>query len=445
MRKIIITGTLGSGKSLFRELLQEELNKDGEDFIFMDMDTIINDAYEDERIKDALYYALGTCDKTKVSKMVFENDEARNSVNEIMRVVAESSLLGIANSPLNVVIEVPLFFEMAAQPKSIMNSIRQHFTVISVTMNNAEVRKERVRARCKIKHPEWTDETIDKVISVQFPDFLKRALADVIFYNDGTVEDLKAKIEDYVIRGINYVSYESDVSFTEELFGARFTNIADDIFRIVEFQYSAKSRAYHTVEHIRNMCHDLRYAWTQDNIETNVLSNTALQLAILFHDFVYDPRSSVNEQESVKMMYSLVDMFNPNVAPNLPEVLELASFMILSTVKHELPSGEEADKMYAKYPELLNLTKIFLDLDLGVFMHYYSFRDFEKNIRAEYGMVPSSIYYPKRLEILGEFAKRDQIYLSDIFGNNSNLIAKRNLNTLIEYVKYRMEDNEEEK
>lgn len=129
-------------------------------------------------------------------------------------------------------------------------------------------------------------------------------------------------------------------------------------------RYNEPHRFYHTLEHINSMIYDA--------LKQNVLTDELL-LAIIFHDIIYDPKKSDNEEKSAELFYSYVNN-------------DIVKKAILDTKTHN-PSTE--------------LSKKLCELDLSIlYSNYEKFVDFENKIFKEYQFVDYKIYKEKRLEIL---------------------------------------------
>lgn len=145
-------------------------------------------------------------------------------------------------------------------------------------------------------------------------------------------------------------------------------------------RYDEPHRFYHNWEHIEFM---LKKAKSQNQF------TEMLFLAIVFHDIIYNPKASDNEEQSAELLYKYV--------PN-----DLVKQAILDTKTHS-PSN--------------SLSKQLCDLDLSIiYSDYETFIDFENKIFKEYQWVDYLTYKDKRIEIL-----------SDLGANPDG----------IEYVKYR--------
>lgn len=126
-------------------------------------------------------------------------------------------------------------------------------------------------------------------------------------------------------------------------------------------KYNEPHRFYHNLEHINYM---VNYA---DNPSDKLL------LAIIFHDIIYCPKSSTNEEDSVRYASNYI---------NDTDVFDA----ILDTKTHN-PKTE--------------LGKQLCELDLMIInSDFKTFIDFEHKIFKEYQWVDYSIYKEKRVEIL---------------------------------------------
>ncbi len=85
-----------------------------------------------------------------------------------------------------VVVDIPLLFETNAQ-------ISMDKTV--VISSQAPTQKARAMAR-----PHMTEGRLAMIMHRQMPDLQKRALADVVIENDGTVDELKAKLIEQMLK-----------------------------------------------------------------------------------------------------------------------------------------------------------------------------------------------------------------------------------------------------
>lgn len=175
-------------------------------------------------------------------------------------------------------------------------------------------------------------------------------------------------------------------------------------FNIVKFTeaYSQPHRYYHTWKHIEDMLFELVYSplFANDSIDDRLI------IATVYHDFVYDPKLSNNEERSV-------EEFMKDWKGSVEDGKIIAS-LILDTKTH-LPSSE--------------LSKRFLRLDLNIFTKSFSeIIEYDKQIFKEYQFVDWKIYHEARLEVLNNLRLK--------FGNSSDYLKHEiGINKLIEYFK----------
>jgi len=173
-------------------------------------------------------------------------------------------------------------------------------------------------------------------------------------------------------------------------------------------------RHYHTFIHlIEMMCYIDRYIASVSAEDTGdhpaekqtSLDRAVLILSIMFHDAIYDPMSSTNEEDSAllyqKFFADLItfipQQFNPankssNTAAN--RFSARVNTYILATKTHIPPTNYQNDKVL----------QLFLDADMSVLAKQpHSYDVYAGLIRCEYQQVPREIYCEKRAEILQSF------------------------------------------
>jgi predicted metal-dependent HD superfamily phosphohydrolase/dephospho-CoA kinase len=431
MIKLIVTGSIGSGKSTFVSLLQKSL--DGvADIDFVDMDSIVADMFTREDVLADLTDTFGIRYKEEVIARLSSGDtKFQEEYNNFIERYTSEYLISMALSNNNIILEYPLFFEAYLKsPSAATQILRKHFTVINVTMDNKDERIARVKERCKIKHPNWTDEFIDVLISAQASEVLKNGLADLVIENRGSLEELQEDVDGFIDEWIDECAGEF-VPALEMMAGLGMDGrINRDVFRIAQHAYSEPHRHYHDNSHIVGMFQSLAYSEASD-----LLAYEPMQLAILFHDFTYNPTAIGNEERSIEIMKQVLETFSPEIHRDRQYNIAAAELMILATITHNIPNNEEFTKLLESYPEVIDALKVFLDLDLLIFAEPYDSvnHGYDEKIRLEYSMYPAEEFNKGRLEVLKKFYNRDKIFISSVFGTKKNeKRAKDNLKKLIE-------------
>ncbi len=176
-----------------------------------------------------------------------------------------------------------------------------------------------------------------------------------------------------------------------------------DFWQTIYQYYHEPHRYYHTLHHIQSMLQLF------DNIQQNLQSPETVLLAIFYHDIIYQPTKTDNEQQSANVLYQTLC---PYIAD---DILQKACQLILLTHKHEL-IHDDNDASY------------FLDMDLAILASTPRiYQQYAKNIRQEYHHVSNSLYQQARCFILQNFLQRQRLYFTDYFYQRLEKQARENL------------------
>lgn len=172
--------------------------------------------------------------------------------------------------------------------------------------------------------------------------------------------------------------------------------------------HSEPHRHYHTLEHVAEMLKVVgRLAEASNDSE-------AIQLAVWFHDSMYDPRARDNEARSADLMAGALAPFS------LPEgMIPHVRDMILATAH----AGDASDAD----------TRVLLDADLAILASdEWRYVKYAEAIRREYGWVEETAYRTGRTAVLKAFLSRERIYRTERFHAVGEEAARRNLTAEIE-------------
>jgi predicted metal-dependent HD superfamily phosphohydrolase len=171
-------------------------------------------------------------------------------------------------------------------------------------------------------------------------------------------------------------------------------------------------RHYHNLEHLHEM---LRVAGR--------LSDTAqepyqIQLAIWFHDAVYDSRAHDNEVRSAQFAQEALTQLR---IPTLH--IDRIQQLILATSHRELNITD---------PD----TAILLDADLAILSaEEKRYRRYAADIRREYEWVEETHYRQGRIQLLESFLARPRIYFTERMHGAAEEAARLNLRNEIDMLK----------
>jgi len=182
--------------------------------------------------------------------------------------------------------------------------------------------------------------------------------------------------------------------------------LTDEQKSVIRALYDGPGRFYHTAAHLDHML------GLFETVASRLTNKIAVELAIYYHDIIYDPKSANNEAESNAR---LIENMSGHVDA---ATLKCASEMILATTKHELPprNTNEGDCAH------------FLDIDLSILgAEFSTFDQYEENVRLEYQFVPDEDFKVGRAHILQRFLERDALYFTTHFRDLYEEKARSNL------------------
>jgi len=179
------------------------------------------------------------------------------------------------------------------------------------------------------------------------------------------------------------------------------------VFDALLTAYSEPQRVYHSTAHLRDCLKQF------DTVRHLAKDDAALEVAIWFHDAVYDPRGADNEERSAEWAERELSACN---APSgaIAQVRKL----ILAT-KHQVPPDDRD-------------TELLLDIDLSILGRDPAVFDaYDAAIREEYQFVPEEQFREARARILSGFLNREFIYHTTDFRRLYEQQARENLRRII--------------
>lgn len=180
-----------------------------------------------------------------------------------------------------------------------------------------------------------------------------------------------------------------------------------ETFGALDAAYSQKHRHYHSGKHIDHCLSEFDSALSMAGDAAEV------ELALWFHDAVYEPYASNNEERSADWACTLLNRHNVSAAR-----VERVRALILAT-RHEAP---------ATNPD----SQLVVDVDLSILgADEATYSVFEADVRKEYRWVPTILFQRKRAEILESFLKRPRIYSTEPFLARYELRARHNLSRAV--------------
>lgn len=182
-------------------------------------------------------------------------------------------------------------------------------------------------------------------------------------------------------------------------------SVAESWWTRLSTLYAGPNRFYHTVTHMDA----LTELWRE--YRSSLRRPDAVLAAIYFHDAIYEPRMSDNEEKSADLFREFLSQVK--VATGLDDVYD----WILATKEHQ--------KAVVTDPDL----NFFLDMDLAILgASRPVYEEYARNIRREYIHVPEQLYRTKRPEFLQRFhASIDTLFRTSQMKERFVATARENL------------------
>ena len=175
-------------------------------------------------------------------------------------------------------------------------------------------------------------------------------------------------------------------------------------FRRLAAAYQAPSRHYHTLQHIENLLKRLDGAVLQDA--------PVVELAVWFHDAVYNALKSDNEARSAALALDFL-----RTSALAPARQQRVAFLIARTHDHTQPQP----------PDDFDLLH-FLDADLSILgapeADYWAYA---RQVRKEYHLVPDLLYRSGRRKVLANMLAAPVLYHMPALRQELDAQARHNL------------------
>lgn len=167
--------------------------------------------------------------------------------------------------------------------------------------------------------------------------------------------------------------------------------------------YSEPQRHYHTLQHLRECLANL------DAAAALARRPAEVELALWFHDAVYDPRRSDNEELSAEWAWRSI-----LAAGCADEVAQRVQSLVLATKGHE--AGDDPD------------ARLLLDIDLAILGAAPArYDEYARQVRAEYAHVPEDDFRAGRARILAGFLARPRLYATEVFRDALERRSRENI------------------
>jgi predicted metal-dependent HD superfamily phosphohydrolase len=175
-------------------------------------------------------------------------------------------------------------------------------------------------------------------------------------------------------------------------------------FKHLAAAYDAPERHYHTLGHIENLLNRVGAHALQDPV--------VVELAVWFHDAVYNALRSDNEAKSAEWALAFLQETSLE-----PACRERVADLIRRTQDHTQPQPPaDADLL------------LFLDADLSILgAPEAAYWDYARQVRREYRLVPDLLYRPGRRKVLAKLLAAPVLFHTPALHAELDAAARRNL------------------
>ena len=177
----------------------------------------------------------------------------------------------------------------------------------------------------------------------------------------------------------------------------------DALFSRLVDCYSEPHRKYHTMQHLQECFGHLQ------SVRSFAEHAREVELALWFHDAIYDTRRKDNEERSAEWARE-----SALAAGLLDDQASRVYRLVRATMHKAVPVGRDA--------------AVLVDIDLAILgADVTRFDEYEVQVREEYSWVPGPLYRAGRRKILEEFVSRESIYSTEYFRVECEARARSNI------------------
>ncbi len=180
-----------------------------------------------------------------------------------------------------------------------------------------------------------------------------------------------------------------------------------NLFEALMAAYAEPQRRYHSLQHLEECLGHF------EQVRELAEHPEEVEIALWFHDAVYDIRGATNERQSAD--WAVRALMTGNASRSTQNRVE----QLIMATRHDAAPGDSDERLL-------------VDIDLSILgAAPKRFAEYDGQIRAEYSWVPEAIYVMKRKAVLSSFLARTSIYSTAYFRERYETQARINLSAAI--------------
>ena len=181
-----------------------------------------------------------------------------------------------------------------------------------------------------------------------------------------------------------------------------------ELFAALTAAYAEPRRIYHNTVHLKDCLAQF------DLSRASASEPDAVEMALWFHDAIYDAHAADNEAKSAAWATQALTQ-----AGIVSAIAQQVAALILATQHQTPPQGRDA--------------QLIVDVDLSILGRAPAiFAEYDRQIRLEYHWVPEKQFCERRSQVLTGFLRRPLIYQTEHFYSQYEAQARANLTRAIE-------------
>jgi predicted metal-dependent HD superfamily phosphohydrolase len=168
-------------------------------------------------------------------------------------------------------------------------------------------------------------------------------------------------------------------------------------------RYTEPHRHYHTARHLEECFAELA------NVRAEAERPAEVELALWFHDAIYEPKRHDNEERSAEWARRVAVDAGLDAS-----VADRVAALVMATRHNALPDGADA--------------RVLVDVDLAILgAAEERFDEYERGVRQEYAWVPAIVFRRERRKLLERILARPRIFQTRHLSETREQRARDNL------------------
>ena len=182
-------------------------------------------------------------------------------------------------------------------------------------------------------------------------------------------------------------------------------HVVESTWSVLANHYQEEGRYYHDFSHISSLLS------LSGEFRNNVVNKDVVDLAIFFHDVIYDPKSKTNEEDSAELFKEVLGNYIDS------SIVERVVHYIIETKRHDVADCGDTDLQF------------FMDFDMSILgSSMESYISYCQAIRKEYSFYPDEAYRIGRAAFLRTTINENkQVFSTKEFRERYEATAKSNI------------------